>query len=136
MGCAESVPANARSRFDEVLLLLDGAAQRLADGLLREVLHLRVGGAQDGLLEDALHARHQDLQALDHGDDLDQGKLLAAAVVVAGGLVGRVRSEMVWTDQSRLCQSHLQLQSRFREYVKMVAYSACCCPLNGQSVII
>jgi hypothetical protein len=39
----------------------------------------------DGVGEDGLHSGHEDLQPLDHGDDLDQGKLLFAGVVVAGG---------------------------------------------------
>jgi hypothetical protein len=39
----------------------------------------------DGVGEDGLHPRHEDLETLDHGDDLNEGELLLAGVVVAGG---------------------------------------------------
>ena len=39
----------------------------------------------DGVCEDGLHPGHEDLESLDHGDHLDEGKLLLAGVVVAGG---------------------------------------------------
>ena len=70
-------------RSDDLALVTDGLAERVAHDDLDEVLQLRVDVAADGLHELALHAQHQQLQALDHRDHLRDAELLGAAVVVA-----------------------------------------------------
>ncbi len=42
-----------------------------------------MGGMPDRIGEDGLHPGHEDLEALDHGDHLDERELLLARVVVA-----------------------------------------------------
>lgn len=56
--------------LDDVLLLLDGLAERVTQRHLREVLQGRVDGVADGVVEHALHAAHQHLQPLYHGHHL------------------------------------------------------------------
>lgn len=60
--------------LDDVLLLLDGLAQRVAQRDLGEVLQRRVDGVTDGVVEHALHAAHQHLQPLYHGHHLQGNK--------------------------------------------------------------
>lgn len=68
---------------EDVLLLAHGLSERLSQGHLCKVLQGRVDGVPDGLVEDTLHPTHQNLKTLDHSDDLHQGKLLLAGVVVS-----------------------------------------------------
>lgn len=74
------VPAN------KVLLVLNGLAKRLAQYHLCKVLQFGVDVSPDGVSEDCLHASHEHLQALNHGDHLNQSELLLFSVVVTSGL--------------------------------------------------
>lgn len=56
--------------LDHVLLLLDGLSQRISQSHLSKVLQGGVDGVTDGVVEDALHSTHENLQPFDHGDHL------------------------------------------------------------------
>lgn len=68
---------------EDVLLLAHRLSERLSQGHLCKILQGGVDGMSDGLVKHTLHPPHQNLKTLDHGDDLHQGKLLLAGVVVA-----------------------------------------------------
>lgn len=69
---------------EDVLLLAHSLSEWLSQGHLCKVLEGGVDGVPDGLIEHALHPAHQNLKTLDHSNDLHQGKLLLAGVVVTG----------------------------------------------------
>lgn len=62
--------SKGRVPLDDVLLLLNGLPQRIPQGNLSKVLQRRIDGVTDGVVEHALHASHQHLQAFDHGHHL------------------------------------------------------------------
>lgn len=70
---------------EDILLFAHSLSEWLSQGHLCKVLQGGEDCVPDGLVEHALHPAHQDLKTLDHSNDLHQGKLLFAGVVVACG---------------------------------------------------
>ncbi len=93
------------SPANEILLVLDGLAQRLSQLQLDKILQLLVDVPANGVREHRLHAGHQHLQVdvgqvgvanlnlahvppppylqpLDHGDNLDEGEFFLRRIVV------------------------------------------------------